>query len=65
MPVLDSGTKPNSSMISRLSRESCRYRCSRRLSSLASINSWTSAAAVVKPTDIPLWQVSKEQDQKE
>ena len=48
-------------MISRLSRDSCLCRFSRRLSSLASINSWTRAAAVVKPTDIPLWQAAQAQ----
>ena len=54
-PVRDNGTKPNySSMISRFRRDSCLWRLSSRLSSLASINSCTSAAAVVKPTDIPL-----------
>ena len=46
-------------MISRFSRASCLCKFSRRLSSLASIISWTSAAAVVKPTDIPLWQAAK------
>ena len=50
----DRGTKPNSSMISSLRRASCRWRLSSRRSSLASMSSWTNAAAVVKPTDIPL-----------
>ena len=40
-------------MISRFSRDSCRCRLSTRLASLASISSWTNAAAVVKPTDNP------------
>ena len=52
--MVDRGTKPNSSMISSLSRASCRCRLSRRLSSRASMSSWTRAAAVVKPSDIPL-----------
>ena len=51
-PVGDRGTKPSSSMMSRLSRESCRCRLRRRLSSRASISSCTRAAAVVKPTDM-------------
>ena len=51
----DRGAKPSSSMISRPRRESCGCRVSRRLSSLASISSWTRAAAVVKPTDNPRW----------
>ena len=55
----DRGTKPSSSTISRLRRESCLWRLSRRLSSLASINSWTRAAAVVNPTDIPFWQAAR------
>ena len=54
----DRGTKPSSSMISRLSRDSCRCRLSSRLSSLASIISCTRLAAVVKPTDIPRWQAA-------
>ena len=33
-------------------------RLSSRLSSRASISSWTRAAAAVKPTDIPLWQAA-------
>ena len=35
-------------------------RCKRssRFSSLASINSWTTAAAVVKPTDKLFWQAA-------
>ena len=45
----DRGTNPNSSTISRLRRDSCRRRFSRRLSSLASISSWTRAAAVLTP----------------
>ena len=53
------GTKPNSSMISSLSRDSCRCRVSRRRSSRASMSSWTRAAAVVKPTDIPRWQAAR------
>ena len=48
-PVGDRGTNPNSSTISRLRRDSCRRRFSRRLSSLASISSWTRAAAVLTP----------------
>ena len=52
-------TKPSSSMISSLRRESCRCRLSRRRSSRASISSWTRAAAVVKPTDIPFWQAAR------
>ena len=40
-----SGTKPNSSMISRLRRDSCHCRLSSRRSSRASISSWTRAAA--------------------
>ena len=50
----DKGTKPSSSMISRLSRDGCFCRLSSRLSSRASISSCTRPAAVVKPTDIPL-----------
>ena len=45
-------------MISSLRRASCRWRLSSRRSSLASMSSWTRAAAVVKPTDIPLWQAA-------
>ena len=37
----DKGTKPSSSMISRLSRDSCFCRLSRRFSSRASISSCT------------------------
>ncbi len=55
------GTKPSSSMISRFRRDSCRCRFSSLLSSLASIISWTRAAAVVKPTDIPRWQEASDQ----
>ena len=51
--MVERGTKPRSSMISRLSRDSCFCKFSRRLSSLASIISYTKPAAVVKPTDIP------------
>ncbi len=43
----DRGTNPNSSMISRPRRESCLWRFSSRLSSLASISSCIRAAAVV------------------
>ena len=53
--VLGSGTRSNSSMISTFSRDSCRCRLGRRLSSRAFINSCT-RAAVVKPTDMPHWQ---------
>ena len=54
-PGLGQGTKPSSSMIRSLRRASSLCKLSnRRLSSLASINSWTSAAAVVNPTDSPL-----------
>ena len=49
--------RPSLSTNSRLSRDSCRCRFSSRLSSLASINSCTKAAAV-KPTDIPRWQAA-------
>ena len=59
-PVGDRGTKPSSSTMSRLSRVSCRCRLSRRLSSLASISSWTRAA--VNPTDIPRWQAQSQGD---
>ena len=58
VPVLESGTKPSSSMMSSLSRASLFWRLSSRGSSLASISSWTSDAAVVKPTDSPLWQAA-------
>ena len=34
-------------------------RLSSRRSSLASMSSWTRAAAVVKPTDIPFWQAAR------
>ena len=37
---------------------SCRCRLSSRRSSLASMSSWTSAATVVKPSDIPRWQAA-------
>ena len=47
-PVWDNGTKPNSSMISRPRRDICLGRFSSLLSSRASINSCTSAAAVVE-----------------
>ena len=57
-PVLESGTKPSSSMMSSLSRASFFCRLSSRRSSRASISSWTSDAAVVKPTDSPLWQAA-------
>ena len=57
-PVLESGTKPGSSMMSSLIRASFFWRLSSRRSSLASISSWTSEAAVVKPTDSPLWQAA-------
>ena len=57
-PGRDNGTKPDSSMISRLRRDSCRWRLSRPLSSLASINSGTRAAEVVKPMDIPQGQAA-------
>ena len=50
----DSGTKPSSSMISGPRRESYRCRSRSRLSSLAYISSWTRAAALVNPTDMPL-----------
>ena len=53
-PVRDRGTKPSSSMMSRLSRVSCRCRLSRRLSSLASISSWTRAAVVNPHRHSPL-----------
>ena len=53
------GTNPNSSMVSRLSWDSCRCKFSRRLSSLASISSWTKPAAVVKPTESSRWQAAK------
>ena len=39
----DRGTKPCSSMISRLRRDSCNCKLSSRFSSLASISSWTKA----------------------
>ena len=58
-PVWDRGTKPSSSMLSSLSWESWRCRFSSLLSSLASISSWTSPAAVVKPTDMPRWQAAR------
>ena len=51
--VGDRGTKPSSSMISRPRRDSWRWWLRRRLSSRASMSSWTKAAAVVKPTDNP------------
>ena len=54
----DRGTNPNSSMMSRPRRESCLWRFSSRLSSLASISSCIRVAAVVKPTDIPRWQAA-------
>ena len=53
------GHEACSSMISRLRRDSCRCRLSSRFLSRASISSWTRAAAVVKPTDIPRWQAAK------
>ena len=43
--MVERGTKPNSSMISSLRRASCRCRLSSRRSSLASMSSWTRAAA--------------------
>ena len=55
----ESGTNPSSSTISTLRRDSCRCRFSRRLSSLASINSCTKAAAVVNSSDIPRWQAAR------
>ena len=53
------GHEACSSMISRLRRDSCRCRLSSCFSSRASISSWTRAAAVVKPTDIPRWQAAR------
>ena len=53
-PVLDKGTKPSSSMIRSLRLASFLCKLSNRRSSLASVNSWTKAAAVVNPTDSPL-----------
>ncbi len=38
---------------------SCFWNRSRRFSSLASLNSWTKAAAVTKPTVRPFWQAAK------
>ena len=58
-PVRDRGTKPGSSMIRIFRRESCLCKFSSRLSSRASIISWTRAAAAVKPTDNPLWQAAR------
>ena len=52
------GDEAHSSTMSRLRREICRCRLSSRLSSRASISSWTRAAAV-NPTDIPRWQAAK------
>ena len=46
-------------MISRPRRDICLCRFSSLLSSRASINSCTSAAAVVKPTDIPRWHAAR------
>ena len=37
----------------------CLWKRSRRFSSLASINSWTNAAAVIKPTVRPFWQAAR------
>ena len=48
------GTKPSSSIMRSLRRDSFFCMLSRRRSSLASISSCTRAAAVVKPTDSPL-----------
>src|SRR6516164_3864772 len=45
-------------MISSLYPASWRCRRSKRFSSLASISSWTRAAAVMKPTDKPFWQAA-------
>ena len=55
---MESETKPSSSTMGSLSRASFFWRLSSRRSSLASISSWTSEAAVVKPTDSPLWQAA-------
>ena len=52
-PVLLSGTKPSSSMISSLWPTMFFCRRKSRRSSRASINSCTKAAAVVKPTERP------------
>ena len=48
------GYEASSSTIRSLRRASFLCKLSNRRSSLASINSWTRAAAVVKPTDSPL-----------
>ena len=48
-----SGTKPSSSMISSLYFANCFWNRNRRFSSLASMSSWTKAAAVIKPTVRP------------
>ena len=56
---MDNGTKPSSSMISSFNRDSLFWKFNSRLSSLASISSFTSAAAVEKPTDSPLWQAAR------
>ena len=53
------GANPNSSMISKFRRASSFYRFSSRRSSRASISSWTRDAAVVNPTDMPLWQAAR------
>ena len=55
----DRGTKPGSSMMSSLRRANCRCRLSSLRSSRASMSSCNSAAAVVKPTDIPFRQAAR------
>src|SRR6202171_3496405 len=64
-PVLLSGTKPSSSMISSLWLTSCFCRRHSRRSSRASINPWTKAAGVVKPTAEPLLTGGQPQAQRD
>ena len=51
--MVDRGTKPSSSMISRLRRDSCHWRLTSRLSSRAPAVRFTSLSPAPRPSAVP------------